>query len=83
MAKSRTYQGKPITWVVYKRTLTHQKVQTESLAVCEQSEWDELEAAGPGIHVLVQAGFTVESDAEKAARGTSGDTFRKGSGPRT
>jgi len=81
MAKKRK-SGKPITWVVYKRSLIHQKQQTESFAVCEQSEWDELEAAGPGVHTLVQGGFEIESDAEKHARGTSGDSFRKGSGVR-
>jgi hypothetical protein len=76
MAKQKLYKGQPITWVVYMRTLTHQKQQIESFAVCEQSEWDEMEAAGAGAFTFVQGGFTIESDAEKHARGTSGDAFR-------
>jgi hypothetical protein len=42
-------------------------------AVCEAREWDALEAARPGLHTLVQAGIGSESEAERLARGTSGD----------
>lgn len=69
--------GNLVTWVVYKRTLLLSKRQSESFVVCKQSEWDELEAAQPGVHILVHAGFASETEAEKHARGTSGDDFRK------
>jgi hypothetical protein len=42
-------------------------------AVCEQSEWDEMERARPGYHTLIRAGITNEGEAERLARGTSGD----------
>ena len=42
-------------------------------AVCEQGEWDEMERARPGYHTLVRAGITNEGEAERLARGTSGD----------
>jgi hypothetical protein len=42
-------------------------------AVCEQSEWDAMELARPGYHTLVKAHIANEAEAEKLARGTSGD----------
>jgi hypothetical protein len=60
-----------VAWVVYKMTLPGGKVVGN--VVCEQSEWDALEAARPGYHVLVQAGITNEGEAERLARGTAGD----------
>jgi hypothetical protein len=78
MAKKKS--DRPVTWVVYKRILIHLKQQTESFAVCEQSEWEKLEASGTSIYTLIQAGFATETDAEKHARGTSGDDYRKRSG---
>jgi hypothetical protein len=42
-------------------------------AVCEQAEWDEMEARRPGYHTLVRSGITTEAEAERLARGTSGD----------
>jgi hypothetical protein len=42
-------------------------------AVCEQSEWNEMERAKPGHHKLIQAGITNEGVAERLARGTAGD----------
>jgi len=38
--------------------------------MCPASEWPTLEAAG---HTLIQAGITNEGQAERLARGTSGD----------
>ena len=43
-------------------------------AVCEQGEWDALELAQPGKHKLIRKGITNESEAERLARGTSGDS---------
>jgi hypothetical protein len=66
---------KATSWVVYMMTL-HNK-PTGQKAVCTQAEWDELQAARPGYHQLVQSGFTSERDAELIARGTSGDTAKR------
>ncbi len=60
------------SWVVYLMTL-HGKT-TGMNAVCEQSEWDEMEQFRPGYHKLIQNGIASEAEAEKLARGTSGDT---------
>ena len=69
---------KPVTWVVYRRAMTLKNKRYESNAVCEQAEWDAIDLAEPGVHTLVRAGFQNETDAEKHARGTSGDTYRRG-----
>ncbi len=58
------------TWVVYKKTL-HGKPDGLS-AVCEQSEWDEMEQLRPGYHTLVRAGIRNEQEAETQARDGSG-----------
>lgn len=58
-------------WVVYLMAVRRQDVPMN--AVCSQSEWDEMELAQPGHHPLVRSGITTEAEAEKLARGTSGD----------
>ncbi len=63
------------SWVVYKRTLHGHPIAMN--AVCEQAEWDAMEREQPGRHTLVLAGITHEAEAEKLARGTSGDTKRR------
>ena len=60
-----------VSWVVYKMTI-HKQPEGMN-AVCEQSEWDAMELARPGYHTLIQAGIPSETEAEKLARGTSGD----------
>jgi hypothetical protein len=57
-------------WVVYRMTL-HNK--TSMNAMCSQTEGDAMELAKPGYHTLVQGGIASEAEAEKLARGTSGD----------
>jgi hypothetical protein len=42
--------------------------------VCEQDEWEALELAQPGKHKLIRTGITSEGEAERLARGTSGDS---------
>ena len=42
--------------------------------VCEQGEWEALELAQPGKHKLIWTGITNEGEAERLARGTSGDS---------
>ena len=59
------------SWVVYQITVKGQELTMN--AVCEQAEWDAMEKAQPGHHTLVRAGIASESEAEKLARGTSGD----------
>jgi len=56
----------PITWVVYLMTI--HKQTDKMCAVCKQSEWDAMELARPGYHVLVRGGIATEVEAEKLAR---------------
>jgi hypothetical protein len=60
------------SWVVYRMTL-HGGTFGGNV-VCEQREWDALERARPGFHMLIRAGIGTEQEAEKLARGTAGDT---------
>jgi len=60
-----------VSWVVYLMTL-HGKPSGMN-AVCEQGEWDAMERGRPGYHTLVRAGITSEAEAERLARGTSGN----------
>ena len=66
---------KVVSWVVYQMTI-HGKPAGMN-AVCEQSEWDAMELGRPGYHKLVRAGITNEGEAERLARGTSGDTVSR------
>ncbi len=59
-------------WVVYRRNIFKQAVG--GVAVCEQSEWDEMELARPGHHTMIQGGITSEVEAEKLARSQPGVT---------
>jgi hypothetical protein len=63
------------TWVVYRMRINGNAVGGN--VVCEQREWDAIESARPGYHTLLHAGLKTEQEAEKLARGTAGDTFRK------
>ena len=47
-------------------------------AVCEQTEWDQMAADRPGFHTLIRAGITNEGEAERLARGKSGDPVLRG-----
>jgi hypothetical protein len=59
------------SWVVYLMTV-HGK-PSGMHAVCEQGEWEAMERAALGYHTLVRSGIASESEAERLARGTSGD----------
>ena len=61
----------PGAWVVY-QTLLYKKPEAMNV-VCEQGDWDALELARPGHYKLVRAGIATEAEAERLARGTSGD----------
>ena len=67
MPKSR----RAVSWVVYQVSIDGKTAGTH--AVCEQAEWDAMERAKPGQHVLVRSGIASEAEAERLARGTSGD----------
>ena len=63
--------GEPVTWVVY-QLLLDKKPEAMNV-VCEQGEWDAMELARPGHYKLIRAGIATEAEAERQARGTSGD----------
>ena len=56
-------QEKAVTWVVYRMTI-HGKGSGVN-AVCEQAEWEAMEAERPGYHTLVRAGIPTEGEAER------------------
>ena len=60
------------SWVVYRMTLHGNAVGGN--VVCEQREWEVLEATRPGYHTLLHSGVKTEQEAEKLARGTAGET---------
>ena len=57
-------------WVVYE-TLTGPNIGMKS--VCTASDWQAIQLRSPGHNQLVMEGITDETEAEKLARGTSGD----------
>jgi hypothetical protein len=67
------------TWVVYRVAL--RGTETEVNAVCEQSVWEVMEATRPGCYTLVRAGIASEGEAERLARGTSGDPLPRATRP--
>lgn len=68
------------SWVVYRMTSHNGKVTGN--VVCEQGEWDAIEAAHPGVHSLLHTGLKTEQEAERLARGTSGDNYGRRGGPK-
>jgi hypothetical protein len=59
-------------WVVYQMPM---KGSPEGIrGICEQWEWDAMELARPGVNTLIQAGIANEGEAERLARGSSGET---------
>jgi hypothetical protein len=63
-------------WVVYEAVLGD---NIGRRSVCQQSEWEDIDSRHPGQNKLIQGGMTNETEAEKLARGTSGDARKKGS----
>jgi hypothetical protein len=66
---------KNLSWVVYQVTIRGNP--TGMNAVCEQREWEAMERAQPGQHKLIQAGIQNEGEAERLARGSSGDPVKR------
>lgn len=58
------------TWTVFE-TVTGPKTGMRS--VCTAEEWQVIELRDAGMHRLVRDGIAAENEAEKLARGTSGD----------
>jgi hypothetical protein len=69
--KPKSNARRPLSWVVYRVTIKGQADGPN--AVCEQAEWEAMERDRPGLHTLVRAGIASEGEAERLARGTSGD----------
>ena len=63
---------KETLWVVYEIGAAGKNEGIN--VVCEQDEWEALELAQPGKHKLIRTGITNEGEAERLARGTSGDS---------
>lgn len=63
-------------WVVYQAAV--KGMEQGPNAVCDEAEWDAMEAAAPGINRLIRGGITSEAEAERLARGTSGDFVPRG-----
>jgi hypothetical protein len=78
--KTFQYSRRPATWVVYQSAVKGEA--TGPNAVCEQGEWDAMEAAAPGRNRLIRGGIVNEGEAERLARGTSGDPVPRVSKPK-
>lgn len=63
---------KHVLWVVYRMAL--QRNPLGGVAICEQSEWDEMELDRPGFHTLIQERIATEVEAERLARNQPGMT---------
>ena len=60
------------TWVVY--TIPMKGSPDGARAICDEQEWAAMETARPGFFTLVQGGIANEGEAERLARGKSGET---------
>ena len=59
-------------WAVYQ--IAAQGKEPAVNAMCDQGEWEQLKKSSPGRYTLIKANITNEGEAERLARGTSGDT---------
>jgi hypothetical protein len=59
------------SWVVFRRVMKGQA--TEINVVCEVGEWEAMQAAHPDSITLIRYGIASEGEAERLARGKSGD----------
>jgi hypothetical protein len=66
----------PEAWVVYR--VSAQDKHGGGNAVCPQQEWEAMEQARPGYHTLGRDHTLSEGEAERLARGTSGDARNAG-----
>jgi hypothetical protein len=47
-------------------------------AICAQAEWEAMDRAKPGYYTLIQGNMPSEGQAERLARGKSGETPPRG-----
>lgn len=59
------------SWVIY--SMRVKNFPKRMRAVCAQPEWELMDRDKPGFYTLVQAGIENEGEAERLARGTSGE----------
>jgi hypothetical protein len=59
-------------WVVYLKPMKGSQDGIRS--VCEQREWEAMEKDKPGYLTLIQSGIRNEGEAERLARGSSGES---------
>jgi hypothetical protein len=64
------------TWVVYQMPV--KGIPDGVRGICQQWEWDALELAKPGVNTLIRAGIENEGEAERLARGSSGEARPRG-----
>ena len=57
-------------WAVYQMTV---QGKPGPKVICFQHEWEAIEKAAPGLHRLLKGDILNEGEAERLARGTSGD----------
>jgi hypothetical protein len=62
-------RSRVITWVVYEGL--ERGKPSGTYAVCEQTEWDQMEKLRPGEHPLFKMGIGNEGEAERIARATT------------
>lgn len=59
------------SWAVYQSPMKGTPLGMQ--VVCTQAEWEAMDRAKPGVYTLVQGHIGNEGEAERLARGTSGD----------
>jgi hypothetical protein len=62
-------------WAVYE--IAAKGAEPATKAMCDQREWVQIEKSGAGRYTLIRGHITNEGEAERLARGTSGDTKPK------
>lgn len=62
-------------WTVYQ--IAANGKESAANAMCDQSEWAEIERLSAGRCILIRANIRNEGEAERLARGTSGDAKPK------
>jgi hypothetical protein len=62
-------------WAVYR--ISGKGSEPATNAMCDQREWPEIEKQSAGRCTLIRGYITNEGEAERLARGTSGDTKPK------
>ena len=67
------------TWVIYQAIISG--VASGPQSVCTQKEWEKMEREHPGARSIIRGGISNEGEAERLARGTSGDKKPRAGSP--